>query len=254
MRSAVLSEVGSGKKVASHSLTRRLLATYGVRVAEECLVADADAAVRYADKIGYPVVVKLAKSDALTHMTEVGGVRTNLRDRSEVAQAVREVQKRSAETGGDARAEVVVQQMVGDATEIYLGGSNPGYGYPPAVLVGLGGIFLEATRDVAMSLAPIDAAEARRMIERLRSHKILNGFRGRPAADVAAIVDAITRLSDLVLDLAPFFDELDINPAMVFGERKGIRVVDALLTYRQASMPVPTVEPTEVTTAEKIAT
>jgi len=254
LRSAVEREIDSGKKVASYSVTRRLIEAYGVRLAEESLVADADAAAAYADKIGYPVVVKLAKSDALTHMTEVGGVRTNLRDRSEVAQAVREVQKRSAESGGDPRAEVLVQQMLRDATEIYIGGANPGFGYPPAVLVGLGGIFLEATRDVAMSLAPVDAAEARRMIERLRSKKILNGFRGRPAADVAAIVDAITRLSELVLDLAPFFEELDINPAMVFGVGKGLRVVDALLTYRQATVPVPTVEPVEVNSAAKVAT
>jgi acetate---CoA ligase (ADP-forming) len=228
LRSAVLAEIESGKKVASHELTFRLLEAYGLPLVQEAVVADPQSATAFADKVGYPVVVKLAKSGAMTHATDVDGVRTNLRDRSEVAKAAEELTSRPEAQDG-----VVVQQMVRGATEIYFGGANPGYGYPPAVLVGLGGIFVEVARDVAMSLAPVSADDAQRMIERLRMHKILTGFRGRRPVDIASIVNAITRLSDLVLDLKPFFQELDINPALVLDEGEGMRIVDALLIYKK---------------------
>ena len=251
LRTAILGEIAEGKNVAGNALTRGLLEAYGLPLVQQALVADADAAGAFADKVGYPVVVKLPKSDDATHMTEVGGVRVGLRDRSEVADAVRELL--SLQASGDGRSGVVVQQMVRDGTEIYFGGSNPGFGYPPAVLVGLGGIFVEATRDVAMSLAPIDAAEARSMIERLRAYKVLTGFRGRGPVDIDAIVDGLTRLSGLVLDLEPFFDELDINPALVLGQGQGMQIVDAVLTYRQATAPDPSVEPVAAASKEGVA-
>jgi len=132
-------------------------------------------------------------------------------------------------------SEVVVQKMVPAVAEIFVGASNPGSGFPPAVLVGVGGILVEATRDVSMELTPVDAIDARGMVERLRAYPVIRGFRGRPPADVAAIVDAITQVSAFAQGLRPYFAELDINPAIVGAEGQGLRIVDAVLTYQSDS-------------------
>jgi acetate---CoA ligase (ADP-forming) len=227
---AVTQEIAGGKRVASHSLTFALLGAFGIPVARQAVVSDADAAVAYAHKVGYPVVVKLPNSDTMTHKTELGAVRLNLRSDDEVRTAIAEL----GELTGDVTTEgFVVQEMVSDALEVYLGASNPGYGYPPAVLAGLGGILLEATRDVSMSLSPVDVGEARRMLSRLRAYQVMTGFRGKSAVDIAAAATAITQISQLAMALRPFFAEMDVNPAMVFPDGGGICVVDALLTYRQ---------------------
>jgi len=236
LRSAIEKEIAAGKKVASHSLTYALLEAFGLPIVRQALVTSADAAVGWAEKNGYPVVVKLPNSDTTTHKTELGAVRTNLRNASEVAAAAGDVLGRSAQASGAGMAsEVVVQKMVPAVAEIFVGASNPGGGFPPAVLVGVGGILVEATRDVSMELTPVDAIDARGMVEKLRAYPVIRGFRGRPPADVAAIVDAITQVSAFAQGLRPYFAELDINPAMVGAEGQGLRIVDAVLTYQSDS-------------------
>ena len=126
---------------------------------------------------------------------------------------------------------VLVQEMVGDGIEAILGVTNdPLFG--PAVMFGLGGIFAEVLKDVSFRLAPVTPAVARDMVEEITAYPVLAGARGRPRADVDALVDAIARLSALAVDLKDRVAELDINPLFVFAEGKGVKAADALIKLR----------------------
>jgi len=129
----------------------------------------------------------------------------------------------------DAKIEgVLVQEMARDGVEAILGVTNdPLFG--PAVMFGLGGIFAEVLKDVSFRLAPVTASVAREMIEEIAGYPVLAGARGRPRADIGALVDAIVQLSALAVDLKDQVAELDINPLFVFGEGKGVKAADALI-------------------------
>jgi acetyltransferase len=129
----------------------------------------------------------------------------------------------------DARIEgVLVQEMVKDGVEAILGVTNdPLFG--PAVMFGLGGIFAEVLKDVSFRLAPVTPSVAREMVEEIAGYPVLAGARGRPRADIEALVDAIVRLSALAVDLKDCVAELDINPLFVFAEGKGVKAADALI-------------------------
>ena len=101
--------------------------------------------------------------------------------------------------------------------------------FGPAVMFGLGGIFAEVLKDVSFRLAPVTASVAREMVEEIAGYKVLAGARGKPPADVDALVDAIVRLSALAVDLKDHVAELDINPLFVFAKGKGVKAADALI-------------------------
>jgi acyl-CoA synthetase (NDP forming) len=117
--------------------------------------------------------------------------------------------------------------MVTEGEELLLGVSHdPVFG--PVITVGLGGIFVEIMRDVALARAPVSNSHAMRMLQSLRSYPVLNGARGRPVLDVEAAADAIVRLSWLAVDAGERLSELDINPLKVLPRGRGARVIDAL--------------------------
>jgi len=122
----------------------------------------------------------------------------------------------------------LIQEMVKDGLEAILGVTNdPLFG--PAVMFGLGGIFAEVLKDVSFRLAPVTPSVAREMVEEIAGYPVLAGARGRPRADVDALVDAIVRLSALAVDLRDHLAELDINPLFVFAEGRGVKAADALI-------------------------
>lgn len=207
---------------------KRLLATYGIPVTREALATDADAAVVSADSIGYPVVLKIQSAD-ITHKTEAGGVRTGIADGRAVAAAFHEIMESARRHAPAARLDgVVVQEMVHGGTELILGVANdPLFG--PAVMVGLGGVFAEVLKDVVFRLAPVTASEAKAMLRELRGFALLDGARGRPKADVDAVVDVLQRLSALAIDLRDDLAELDLNPLAVLPAGQGVRALDALV-------------------------
>ena len=213
--------------IAEHE-AKRVLADYGIPSTREAMAQSADEAVRAAAAIGYPVVLKV-QSPGIPHKTEAGGVRVALADAAAVAAAFGEITANARRHAPGAAIDgVLVQEMVGGATEIILGVSNdPLFG--PAVMFGLGGIFAEVMKDVSFRLAPVSRAEALRMIREIRAYPILDGARGKPKADVAALAAAIVRLSTLAIDLEATVAELDINPLFVFPEGQGVKAGDALI-------------------------
>jgi acetyl coenzyme A synthetase (ADP forming)-like protein len=204
-----------------------VLDAYGFNVPQSRLAKTPEEAVEIAEEIGYPVVIKVASPDIL-HKTDVGGVKVNLRSAGDVRDAFDLIMYRAGRYMPDARIwGCQVQQMVPGGREVLLGMSrDPQFG--PLVAFGLGGIYVEALKDVAFRVAPFGRQEADEMIREIRSYRLLEGVRGEPPADHDAMVDALLRISQLVTDF-PEIVELDINPLMVFEEGRGAMAIDMRL-------------------------
>ncbi len=211
---------------------KRLLAAYGIPVTREALATSAVEAGRMANSVGFPVALKVQSAD-IPHKTEAGGVRIGVASEEEARRAYGEIVASAKAYAPDAAIEgVLVQQMVAGATEVIVGVSNdPLFG--PALMVGLGGVYAEILRDVSFRLAPITLAEAEDMLRELRAYPVLDGARGRPKADVAALAATLTQVSALALDLKEELAELDINPLFVLPEGAGVLAGDALIKPRR---------------------
>jgi acetate---CoA ligase (ADP-forming) len=189
-----------------------LLAAYGIPVARGELAVTADAAVAHAERMGYPVVLKIV-APTIVHKTEVGGVRVNLGDAAEVRRAFDQILLGARTARPDAAISgVLVQRMVQDGRELIVGMTrDPVFG--PLVMFGLGGILVEVLHDVTFRIAPFDREEARRMMLEIRGARLLDAMRGWPPADRGAVEDVLLRIARLVTD-CPEIAELDVNPLM----------------------------------------
>ncbi len=216
-----------GRISLGDSEARAILEAYGFPVPPSSLAASADEAVAAAEAMGYPVVLKIASPDIL-HKTDVGGVKLNLRSPTDVRDAFDLIVYRASRYVPGARIwGCLVQKMVPGGREVLIGMSrDPQFG--PLVAFGLGGIYVEALKDVVFRVAPFSRHEAEEMIGEIRAYPLLEGVRGEPPADHAAMADALCRVSQLVSDF-PEIVELDINPLMVFEEGKGAIALDMRL-------------------------
>jgi len=208
----------------SPDVAAALLDAAGIPQPPMALATDAEDAAKKAAVIGAPVVLKTSGPD-LTHKSDVGGVELGLRS----ADAVREGARRMLARVRDARPEavvtgIVVQRQAPAGADLIVGCvRDPQFG--PVAMVGGGGVEVEELRDVAFGLAPLDAAEAGRMLEGTRAGRRLRGFRGSTAADRAAVVDALVKLSRLAT-LLPEIAEIEINPLRVFSAGQGATALD----------------------------
>ena len=177
-----------------------------------------------AKEIGFPVAIKLIAAEVV-HKTESGAVVLGLKNAEEV-QA--EGQKLLTKTLG--RGHLLIQEMV-QGTEVLIGArTDPQYG--PFLMVGLGGIFVEVLKDVAIRLLPIDAREAREMLKELRGYKVLEGVRGQKPRDVDALVKAMVGLSEIFAHTANYLSDMEINPLMVRAQGQGAAAVDVRLVRK----------------------
>jgi acetyltransferase len=208
---------------------RRLLADYGIRGPEERVAASAEEAVEAARVVGYPVALKIL-SPGIYHKTEIGGVRVSLADEGDVRSAFRAVTAAAQERHPGAGLQgVLIQEMVGhDAVEVMVGVLHDA-DFGPVIAFGSGGTLVELLEDSSLRLPPLSRRDAREMIEETRVARLLAGFRGRPAADVEALVEALMRISQLAVDLRGQIAALDVNPLMVLPRGQGVRAVDALV-------------------------
>ncbi len=207
---------------------KRALAAAGIEVPREAIVHSADEAVRAAETIGYPVVLKVVSED-IPHKTEVGGVALHLDSRAAVLDAYETVMAGVARRAPQARVEgMLVAPMVRGGIEMIAGVSrDPVFG--PVVMVGMGGIHAEVLKDVAVQAAPISEDEALAMIRSLKMFPLLDGARGQPKADIAAAARSVARLSEFASRHAGDVAEIDMNPILVRPQGEGVVVLDALM-------------------------
>jgi len=207
---------------------KRALAAAGIAVLAEHLVQDADAAVRAATEVGFPVVLKIVSPD-LPHKTEVGGVKLGLASADEVRQAfVGMLQGVAAKAPHATIDGVLVASMAKGIAELILGATtDPVFG--PVVMVGLGGIFAEIVGDIAVQTAPVSEVQAMEMLRSLKAFAVLDGARGRPRADTVAAAQAIAALSRFAVAHRATVSEIDINPLLLMPEGQGAVALDALL-------------------------
>lgn len=203
---------------------QKLLARHGLTPPQSRLAATAEDAAKAAAGIGFPVALKIVSPQA-SHKTEVGGVALGLADGAAVTAAAGEMAARLAAADRRAKLEgFLVQEMVA-GVEVILGvREDPQFG--PFMVVGLGGVLVEAMRDVAFRMLPVDEADARAMLGELRGKAILGAFRGAPPRDVEALVAAICGLSAIFLDHRHRLADLEVNPLIVGAAGEGVRAVD----------------------------
>ena len=211
--------IASGQKDIPEYMAREIIGSYGFVLPKSVLAKTASEACCAADKIGYPVVMKIA-SPTILHKSDIGGVRIGLADAKQVAEAFYEMTQRAKRVMPDAVIKgVLVQEMITGGKEVILGMSkDPQFG--PLLMFGLGGIYVEALKDVSFRIAPITPREAKAMIGEIRANALLRGARGEKPTDIESIKDGLLRLSKLVMDF-PNICELDINPLMVFPVDRG---------------------------------
>ena len=214
-----------GRAALTQSESLELLRAYGFPAPPFATAATAEEARRAAVAIGFPVAMKILSADIL-HKIDVGGVRLNLGNPEAVAETFRQMWEEVHRRDPDAQLEgVLLQSMVPPGTETIIGMTRDRQ-FGPLLMFGLGGIYVEAWHDVAFRLAPIKTLGAQRMVESIRAHQILEGFRGQPPADVAAIAECLERLSQLAVDRAEIA-AIDINPLIVYPHGQGVKVADA---------------------------
>jgi len=203
----------------------KLLELSGFPVPKTFLAKNVDEAVEFAEKVGYPVVLKVV-SPQVIHKSDVGGVLLNIRNSKEVVEGFNNIFNNVRKHIPDAEIYgVLIQEMLPSGLETIVGSTrDPIFG--PILVFGLGGIFVEVLRDVSFRIAPVEFEEALEMIDEIRSSRVLAGFRGSPPRDKKAIADIIVKLSKLVSSI-PEIKEVDLNPVIVYEEGKGAKIADA---------------------------
>jgi acetyltransferase len=208
----------AGRTLLTEVEAKQLLECYGIPTVPTHVATSATDAVSRADRLGYPVVVKLF-SQTITHKTDVGGVRLNLTDATAVAQAYRDIEATVRERAGASHFQgVTVQPMIHlDGYELIIGSTLDAQ-FGPVLLFGSGGQLVEVYRDRALALPPLNATLARRLMEQTRIHKALQGIRGRPPIDLAGLEQLLVRFSQLIVE-QPWIKESDINPLLASPDR-----------------------------------
>ena len=211
----------AGKSSLSANEVYSILSAYNIPVADWRLAANAEDAVKAADEIGYPVVIK-ADAESILHKSDMGGVAVDLADGAAVKAAVEKMQKKFS--ADDLR--FFVQKYLPGGLELIMGAkAEEGLGH--AVMFGLGGIYVEIMKDVVFNLTPVASGEAREMLSSIKGSALLEGVRGQKGVDQAKLIEIIQRLSQLLTDL-PAIQEMDLNPLMAFEDR--VFVVDARIS------------------------
>jgi acyl-CoA synthetase (NDP forming) len=205
--------------------TRKVLSAFAVPLAPGGICRGEEEAASLAREIGFPVALKLA-SRTIVHKTEFGAVCLDLADEAAVRQAFTEIQQRLEHAGRlDEMDGVMIQPMISDGVELMIGVTqDPLFG--PLIGFGLGGIHVEILKDVCFRVTPITDRDAAEMVRSIKGYRLLEGYRGHPAADITAIEDLLLRIARLVEEV-PQIAELDLNPVIALPPGRGCQIVDA---------------------------
>ncbi|KKM66942.1 hypothetical protein LCGC14_1476120 [marine sediment metagenome] len=217
-------KIESSQTVLTEFESKELLEEIGIVVPDQSLTSSKEETVSAAEKIGFPVVLKLMAGDVI-HKSDTGAVKLNLKTREEVEEAYDTLMKIPAQ----AEKKVSVQNMAKEPiTELIIGmTTDPQFG--PALMFGIGGILVELLEDVSFRIAPITEYDANEMIKEIKGFPILDGYRGKPKADLDAIVETLLKISALVVEHEEI-NEMDLNPVFIY--EKGLICVDARIILK----------------------
>jgi succinyl-CoA synthetase beta subunit len=221
-------------RVLTEHRAKVLLEPYGLPGSRERLATSAADAVEAAEALGYPVVLKMASPD-LPHKTEAGGVVLGLQTPDAVAATYDRIIASARHYKADADIDgVLVQKMAPRGHELVIGMVNDAT-FGPIMMVGLGGTIIELMGDVVHRPAPVDAEEAAEMLLSLKSAKLLQGFRGAPAIDIAPAAELIANVSRAALAHREQIAEMEFNPVILHADGSGLTIADALILLKDPS-------------------
>ena len=226
-RLAIPEAHSANTRALSEYESKKLLADNGVPV-DLGYIAKTKAEVKeYAEKIGYPLVMKVESNDIL-HKSDVVGVMLNIKSLEQAEEAYDKILANAAQHAPNAKINgILMQKMLKAGTEMIIGlNSDPQFG--PMLLVGMGGVFVEVFKDAALYPVPLNHDEALHMLQSLKSFKLLNGYRGNPPADIEALTDMMVKISDFAYRKKDTLKELDMNPLFVYPKGEGVAIADAL--------------------------
>jgi len=212
-----------GRSILTEFESKNFLRQKGIPIVETRLARTQKEAVLLSQKIGFPVVLKIASPD-IVHKSDSGGVKLGLKSVSEIRMAYREIMDAIKKQNPCAVIEgVTVQKMAKSGIEVIVGASkDPQFG--PVLMFGLGGVFVEVLKDVSFRIIPINRKDAREMIEEIKGYPLLQGYRGKKPADLPALIEILFKISRL-MEENPEIKELDLNPVIAY--EKGALAVDA---------------------------
>jgi acyl-CoA synthetase (NDP forming) len=212
-----------GRKALLETEAKTICMEYSIPVTAFKLARNEAEAAKYAENLGFPVVLKIV-SPQILHKSDAGGVMVNLKTASEVRDAYGKILANAKKYDAAARTEgVLVQEMAPQSTEVIVGAIKDAQ-FGQTLMFGLGGIFVELLKDVTFRIAPITREDAVEMITGVKAYPLLKGYRNTPPADIDAIVAILLNTSRLVMDY-PEVKELDLNPVMAYEQ--GAKTVDA---------------------------
>ena len=239
MTNIIKKALEEGRTALYEHEAKDLLAFLGLPTTRYRVVKNRDMAVQAANEIGYPVVLKIVSPQVL-HKSDSGGVVLNVGDDEELSVSYGQIIDRVKKNVPEAKIHgVLVEEMAPPAVEIIIGATrDPQFG--PTIMFGVGGILTEIIKDVSFRVAPFDLDEAIKMMDEIKSHKILEGTRGMPVVNKAVLADIIVKTSNLMLE-NPGIKAIDLNPVMVYGD--AAKIVDARIILGETEASVVTIEP-----------
>ncbi len=221
-----------GRNTLTEIEAKQVFSAYGLPITKTLLARTEAEAVKLAQKIGFPVVMKIVSPDIL-HKSDAGGVKVNIKDEASVHDAFRSILANARNYKAEASIHgIAIQEMAPWGTEVILGSVNdPTFG--PTMMFGLGGIFVEVLKDVTFRVAPVSKGQAMRMLGEIRGAPILAGVRGESPRDREAMGNLLCNYSHMILELGDEIAESDANPVLVYEEGKGLKVVDARIILKK---------------------
>jgi acetate---CoA ligase (ADP-forming) len=231
-REIIAAARADGRTALTEAEAKKVFHAYGLPVTNHALAKTEDEAVAAAEKIGYPIVMKIVSPEIL-HKSDAGGVKVNIKDAAGVREAYATILKNAKAYKADANIHgVLIQEMAPWGTEVIIGSVNDAT-FGPTVMFGLGGIFVEVLKDVTFRVAPIAKGEARRMQDDIKGAPILSGVRGEKPRDRDKLAETLSIYSQMIIDLQDEISETDANPVLVYDEGNGLKVVDARIILKK---------------------
>lgn len=221
-------KIESNQTVLTEFESKKLLQEIGISVPVQKLTTSKEETISAAEEIGFPIVMKLMAEDVV-HKSDTGAVKLNLKTIEDVTEAYDDLMKIPSQK----EKQISVQKMADEPiTELIIGmTTDPQFG--PALMFGIGGILVELLEDVSFRIAPITEYDAKEMITEIKGFPILDGYRGKPKADLVAIVEVLMKISDLVTKHEEI-NEMDLNPVFIYD--KGLICVDARIILKKKEM------------------